>query len=134
MELLVLATRRKDLVSLLAVSQLENYSFLPVMVGEARTDPAKREREGESNPSRECLLDHAAPGAPVALIPAILPQLAQKQRDPGTPFAGTRATLSMTSLEYFCKLRHYPRLERGIPWIYQFKMVRSKVFDPCKSV
>jgi len=44
------------------MSQFENYSFLTCHGERSTNDPAKREREGESNPSRECLLDHAASG------------------------------------------------------------------------
>ena len=93
------------------------------MVSEDRTIPRKREREGESNPSRGCLLDHAASGsstetASFAAATAFKAKMNGRERpevawqrtnfrdastcaDPG--FAGTRAPLSMTSLKHFDK-------------------------------
>jgi hypothetical protein len=47
---------------ILLMSPFENRNFLLVMVSEARTIP-RSGSEGESNPSRGCLLDHAAPGS-----------------------------------------------------------------------
>jgi hypothetical protein len=105
----------------------ENCNFLPVMVSEARNNPAKREREGESNPSRACLLDNAAPGsstetasfsAATAFKTKCMEENSLKLHGKGQTFGmlrlalipaspGTRAPLSMTSPKYFGKLRHY---------------------------
>src|SRR6185437_16799960 len=100
------------------------------MVSEARTIPRSGER-GRVEPSRECLLDHAAPGSSTETASFTIAGFQRKKcmeenslmlqcqrtnfrdastcADPG--FAGTRAPLSMTSLKYFGKLRHSSPLQ-----------------------
>lgn len=59
-----------------SVSVLEIYSFLPVMVSEVRTI-REAGAQGRVEPSRECLLDHAAPGSSPETA-SLLRQIASK--------------------------------------------------------
>jgi hypothetical protein len=91
------------------MSQFEDKPFPSVMVSVARTTLSSRERL-ESAWQRTHFRD-----ASTCADPGFQPQLAQKRRDPGAPFAGTRAPLSTTSPKHFGKLRHYPLINTDDP-------------------